>query len=205
MTAGFERIQAKFARCRGPARCPEIEKGRPAGNSNGGGNNTPAANGRYSTKRRDPFDAFRTYSEGNILSVSVPTIGSNLARTQACSSHPRAPTAATASHAALCSARGRLRQSLAGHAELPQRHSPGQQLPAAERQLVASHHRRPSRLYDDAFRPLTRHRTHRDRHCLHDPNTQRPAPLHRTVVPEIESYYYSNTFANVLNSIRLND
>jgi hypothetical protein len=81
MTAGFERIQARFRSMPRARSMSEIQRSGPAGNSNGGGYgngggtydpNNSAANGRYSTNVATPSTRFRTYSEGNVISVSVP-------------------------------------------------------------------------------------------------------------------------------------
>lgn len=80
MTAGFERTQAKFRSMPRARSMAEIQRGGPAGNSGGGyGNgggaydpNNSVANGRYATNVATPSTRFRTYNEGNIISVSVP-------------------------------------------------------------------------------------------------------------------------------------
>jgi Zn-dependent protease with chaperone function len=78
MTRDFERIQNKFRSMPRARSMAEIQRGAPAGNGgyNNGGNNggysNPTANGRYSDNVVTPSTRFRTYTEGNIISVSVP-------------------------------------------------------------------------------------------------------------------------------------
>jgi Zn-dependent protease with chaperone function len=75
MTRDFERIQNRFRSMPHARSMSEIERGAPAGNNNGRGNggyNNPASNGRYSTTVPNPSTRYRTYTEGNVISVSIP-------------------------------------------------------------------------------------------------------------------------------------
>jgi Zn-dependent protease with chaperone function len=72
MTRDFERVQARFRSMPRARSMAEIERGRPTGNTNGGGTYDPASNGRYSDNVQTPSSRYRTYNEGNILSVSIP-------------------------------------------------------------------------------------------------------------------------------------
>ncbi|HTH52005.1 MAG TPA: M48 family metallopeptidase [Pyrinomonadaceae bacterium] len=70
VTRDFSRIQERFRAMPRARSMAEIEKGRPAGDSNGG--YEPSANGRYSSDVPYPSTRMRTYNEGNILSISIP-------------------------------------------------------------------------------------------------------------------------------------
>ena len=78
MTRDFERIQNKFRSMPRARSMAEIQRSGPAGNPNGGRNggsydpNDASSNGRYSDNVQTPSTRFRTYNEGNILSLSIP-------------------------------------------------------------------------------------------------------------------------------------
>jgi hypothetical protein len=70
ITRDFERVQARFRSMPKARSMAEIEKGAPAGN--GGATSSPTAGGKYSSQVEYPSTRTRTYTEGNIIRLSVP-------------------------------------------------------------------------------------------------------------------------------------
>jgi Zn-dependent protease with chaperone function len=70
ITRDFERVQARFRSMPKARSMAEIEKY--GGGNSGGTTSSPTAGGRYSSSVEPPSTRMRTYTEGNIIRLSVP-------------------------------------------------------------------------------------------------------------------------------------
>ena len=72
-TAQFERVQAKLRQMPRAQTMQEIEQNAQRNPQNGGGGQSPTANGRYESRVELPSSRMRNYSSGNWLRMSVPS------------------------------------------------------------------------------------------------------------------------------------
>jgi predicted Zn-dependent protease len=72
-TAQFERVQARLRQLPRAPTMQEIEQNAQRNPQNGGGGQSPTANGRYESRVELPSSRMRNYSSGNWLRISVPS------------------------------------------------------------------------------------------------------------------------------------
>jgi Zn-dependent protease with chaperone function len=211
MTRDFERIQARFRSMPRARSMSEIQRGGPAGNPNGNGSGrtydpNSAANGRYSTSVATPSTRFRTYNEGNIISVSLPD---NWLEFGGDSGVQFAPEGAYGSSGitrgvmlGLAVGSGNLSQDTQSYLSgVLQDNGYLQQNGSVTRTTVAGRQAFTTTLSGRS--PVTG-RT--ETVTVYTTQSRKGKLLYiTTVVPENESYAYSNAFRTVLNSIRFTD
>lgn len=71
-TAQFERVQAKLRQMPRAQTMQEIEQNAQRNQRNGGGGQSPTANGRYENRVELPSSQMRTYTSGNWIRMNVP-------------------------------------------------------------------------------------------------------------------------------------
>jgi len=212
MTRDFERIQNKFRQMPRARSMAEIERGAPAGNggygntrSNGGYNN-PTSNGRYSDSVEAPSNRFRTYSEGNVINVSVPENWQEFGESSGVQFAPQGAYGNDgitrgvmigvnpASRDLYTDSQSYVSEILNGNNYLRQNGS-------VSRTTVAGRQAYTTTLSGRS--PVTG-RT--EIVTVYTTQTRSGQLLYfATVVPENESYAYSSTFRQILNSIRFTD
>jgi Zn-dependent protease with chaperone function len=208
MTRDFERIQARFRSMPRARSMAEIERGRPTGNTNGGNRGTydPSSSGRYSDNVETPSSRHRTYNEGNILSVSIPDNWQELGGNSGVQFAPQGafgndgitrgvmigvePGSSSLSQ----DTQSYLNEILQGNSYLRQNGS-------VTRAYLSGHQAYTTTLSGRS--PITG-RT--ENVTVFTAETRNGQLLYITmVVPENESYAYSATFRQILNSIRFTD
>lgn len=212
MTGDFERIQARFRSMPRARSMSEIERGAPAGNGgygNRGGNggyNNPTSNGRYSDNVEAPSTRFRTYSEGSVINVSIPD---NWQEIGGSSGVQFAPEGAYGNDGitrgvmvGIASGSGNLSSDSQSYvSEILSGNNYLRQTNGLARTTVAN--RQGYQTVLSGRSPIT---GRNEIVTVYTTQTRNGQLLYiATVVPENESYYYSSTFRNVLNSIRFTD
>ncbi|MFL6375144.1 MAG: M48 family metalloprotease [Pyrinomonadaceae bacterium] len=206
MTRDFERIQARFRSMPRARSMSEIERGGAAGNGRSGGTYDPGANGRYSDNVQTPSSRFRTYSEGNVITVSIPDnwqeIGGN-------DGVAFAPAGAFGSEGitrgvmiGVAQGAANLSQDTQSYlSSILQNNNYLQQNGSLSRTYIGGRQAFTTTLSGRS--PVTR-RT--ETVTVYTTQTRNGKLLYfTTVVPESESYAYSNAFHSVLSSVRFTD
>jgi Zn-dependent protease with chaperone function len=212
MTRDFERIQYRFRSMPRARSMSEIERGAPSGNGgygNGRGNggyNNPTTNGRYSNNVETPSDRFRTYSEGNVINLSIPENWQELGGSSAVEFAPQGAYGNDgitrgvmigvnpASRDLYADSQSYLSEILNGNNYLRQNGSFSRMTLAGRQAYTATLSGRS---------PVT---GRNEAVTVYTTQTRSGQLLYiTTVVPENESYAYSTTFRQIINSVRFTD
>ena len=208
MTRDFERIQARFRAMPRARSMSQIESGAPSGGNNGGDNGgyNPTANGRYSDTVATPSTRYRTYREGNVLSISIPD---NWREFGGSADVQFAPEGAYGSEGIT---RGVMLGVSAGSGDLTRDTQTylGQIVQGNTYLGRSSGATRTNINGRQGYQTVLSGRSpitgRTEIVTIYTTETRSGQLLYiTTVVPENESYYYSNTFRNIVNSIQLND
>ena len=205
MTRDFERVQNRFRAMPKARSMSELERGAPAGNSRGG-YNTPTNVGRYSNNVAYPSTRFRTYSEGNVINVSIPDNWTEFGESSGVQFAPEGAYGSQgitrgimigvnpATRDLYGDSQGYLNEILQGNSYLRQNSS-------FSRATLAGRQAYTTTLSGRS--PVT---GQTELVTVYTTQTRNGQLLYfTTVVPQGESYYYSNTFRQILNSVRFTD
>jgi predicted Zn-dependent protease len=206
MTRDFERIQNKFRSMPRARSMSEIQRGGPAGNGGSYPNGNSNSDGRYSDVIATPSSRFRSYNEGNVISVSVPD---NWEEMGANTSVAFAPAGATGTEGitrgimiGVTQGANDLSQDTRGYiSSVLQDNNYLSQTGSISRTSVSGREAFTATLSGRS--PVT---GRNEIVTVYTTETRNGQLLYfTTVVPENESYSYSNTFRQILNSVRFTD